>query len=207
MSTSPVPRSELNLPLAVTSLMKGVVYEDLHPQVWRHLVPLQAQIRDHVAVIGLTLAIDPSEGYAFLRQLPDDENAEGAAVPRLIPRRQLTFHQSILLALLRKRLAESDAADGDTRCVLTREQILEMITLFLPAGSTEARMTDQVDALIGKVVELGFLRRLKEQDDSYEIRRILKAFVDAQWLAGVQEGLQRYAAELGIPTAQGETHG
>ncbi len=57
------------------------------------------------------------------------------------------------------------------------------------------------------MVELGFLRRLKEQDDSYEIRRILKAFVDAQWLAGVQEGLQRYAAELGIPTAQGETHG
>lgn len=206
--TSLLPRSELNLPLAVTSLMKGVVYEDLHPQVWRHLVPLQAQIRDHVAVTGLTLVIDASEGYAFLRQLPDDENAEGAAVPRLIARRQLTFHQSILLALLRKRLAESDAADGDTRCVLTRDQILEMITLFLPPGGTEARMTDQVDALIAKVVELGFLRKVRDQDDAYEIRRILKAFVDAQWLAGVQDGLNAYAQELGVvPTAEGEGDG
>lgn len=61
--------------------------------------------------------------------------------------------------------------------------------MFLPDGSNEARLIDQVDATISKVVDLGFLRRLKPAAGSsqdrghYEVRRILKAFVDAQWLA------------------------
>lgn len=197
MTAAPVARSELSLPLVVTHLMKGVVYQDLHPKVWRHLVQLTPQVRDHVAVIGLTLVVDEAEGYAYLRSLPDDELPDDQQVPRLIPRRALSFHVSLLLALLRKRLAEFDAADSGTRCVLTREQIVEMVTVFLPAGGSEARMTDQIDTLLGKVVDLGFLRRVKDQDGAYEIRRILKAFVDAQWLSGFQEGLDRYAEQLG----------
>jgi hypothetical protein len=208
VSTGPLSRSELNLPLVATHLMKGVVYEDLHPKVWRHLLPLQPQVRDYVAVLGLTLVVDEAEGFAFLRSLPDDETSdgEGEAAARLIPRRALSFHVSLVLALLRKRLAEFDAADSGARCVLTREQIVEMVGLFLPAGGTEARMVDQIDTLIGKVVDLGFLRRVKDQDGSYEIRRILKAFVDAQWLAGVQDGLDRYAQQLGIEVGSSD-HG
>jgi hypothetical protein len=198
MTTSSVARSELSLPLVVTQLMKGVLYQDLHPKAWRHLLQLQPQVRDHVGVIGLTLVVDEAEGYAYLRSLPDDETSDDAdAVPRLIPRRSLSFHVSLLLALLRKRLAEFDASDSGTRCVLSREQIVEMLALFMPAGSSEARISDQIDALIGKAIELGFLRRVKDQEGSYEIRRILKAFVDAQWLSGFQEGLDRYAEQLG----------
>jgi hypothetical protein len=199
MSTTPVARSELSLPLVVTHLMKGVLYQDLHAKAWRHMLALQPQVRDHVGVIGLTLVVDEAEGYAFLRQRPDEENLDsGEAIPRLIPRRALSFHVSLLLALLRKRLAEFDASDSGTRCVLTREQIVEMVTVFLPPSGSEARMTDQIDALIGKVVELGFLRRVRDQDAAFEIRRILKAFVDGQWLAGFHEGLDRYAAQLGL---------
>jgi hypothetical protein len=205
VTAAPIARSELSLPLVVTTLMKGVLYQDLHPKVWRHLLALQPQVRDYVAVMGLSLVVDESEGYAFLRSLPDDESQDGEQVPRLIPRRALSFHVSLLLALLRKRLAEFDASDSGARCVLTREQIVEMVTVFLPANGSEARMTDQIDTLIGKVTELGFLRRVKDQDGVYEIRRILKAFVDAQWLAGFAEGLERYAAHLGRSDAAGET--
>ena len=198
-------RRELDLSLVVTQLMKGALYQDLHPKAWRHLLPLQPQVRDYVAVIGLTLVVDEAEGYAFLRSLPDDEAAddESVAVLRLIPRRALSFHVSLLLALLRRRLAELDATDSGVRCVLTREQIVGMVSLFLPSNGSEARMVDQIDVLIMKIVELGFLRPVKDQDGAFEIRRILKAFVDAQWLAGVHDGLNRYCEQLGLCTVDG----
>jgi len=191
---SAASRSELDLPLAVTSLMKGVVYRDNQPEVWRHLVQLQAQVRDHVAVMGLMVIVDETEGYAFLRSLPDDEDRPH--IPRLVARRSLSFHVSLLLALLRKKLAELDATNSDTRLVLTRDQIVEMLRVFLPSSSNEARLIDQIDTHLAKIVDLGFLRRVGEQVPTYEVRRILKAFIDAEWLSGFEERLTRYAAEL-----------
>jgi hypothetical protein len=182
------------LSLAVTQVMKGVVYRDTHEKAWRHLLDLQAQVRDHVAVIGLVLVIDEAEGYAFLRSRPEGEDQN--ALPRLIPRRSLSFHVSLLLALLRKRLAEFDARGAETRLMLTRDQIVEMLAIFLPDGSNEARLVNQVDAHINKVIELGFLRRVTGQENLFEVRRILKAFVDGQWLAGFDEGLAAYAGQV-----------
>ncbi len=103
---------------------------------------------------------------------------------------------SLLLALLRKKLAEFDASNSDTRLMLTRDQIVEMVRLFMPPTSNEARMVDQIDAYIGKVTELGFLRRVKDSPSVFEVRRILKAFVDGQWLADFDGQLARYAAAL-----------
>ena len=114
--------NEPDLSLAVTQLMKGVVYRDTHERAWRHLLQLQPQVRDYVAVLGLQVVVDEAEGYAFCRQRPPDEVRDDDAepLPRLIPRRPLSFHVSLLLALLRKKLAEFDAQGGDTRLMLTR---------------------------------------------------------------------------------------
>jgi hypothetical protein len=190
--------AEPDLPLAVTQLMKGVVYRDAHDRAWRQLLQLQAQVRDYVAVMGLTVVIDEAEGYAFLRSRPEDEDTDGGrpAPPRLIARRSLSFHVSLLLALLRKKLAEFDAGNSDTRLMLSRDQIVEMVRLFLPASSNEARLVDQIDSYIAKAVELGFLRQVRGQEALFEVRRILKAFVDGQWLADFDRRLAGYAAQL-----------
>ncbi|GAB3850177.1 DUF4194 domain-containing protein [Micromonospora andamanensis] len=193
--------AEPNLSIAVTHLMKGVVYRDAHPVPWLHLTQLQTQVRDYVAVMGLTVAIDEAEGYAFLRSRPDDSDLDGPAVPRLIPRRSLSFHVSLLLALLRKKLAEFDANNSDTRLVLTRQQVIDLLATFMPTTIGEARLVDQIDTHLNKVVELGFLRRLDDGEASYEVRRIIKAFVDGQWLADLDTRLAEYAAELSGTTA------
>ena len=65
--------TEPDLSLAVTQLMKGVVYRDTHERAWRHLLQLQPQVRDYVAVLGLQVVVDEAEGYAFCRQRPPDE--------------------------------------------------------------------------------------------------------------------------------------
>jgi hypothetical protein len=196
--------TEPDLSTPVVQLMKGAVYRDTHDKAWQQLLQLQPQVRDYVEVLGLQVVIDEAEGYAFLRQRPVDED-DSNQIPRLVPRRSLSFHVSLLLALLRKKLAEFDAQSGDTRLMLTRAQIAEMLRVFLPATSNEARLLDQIDTHINKAVDLGFLRAAKSAEPVFEVRRILKAFVDGQWLADFDAKLAEYAAALtGEATSSGD---
>jgi hypothetical protein len=183
-------RQAPSLPAAVINLMKGVVNREQDPSLWQSLLEIQPRVRDYVGVLGLELILDEAEGYAYLRQRPSEETE--SPLPRLVPRRQLGYPVSLLLALLRKKLAESDATSGDTRLVLGRDQIVDMIRLFLPDSANEARLIDQIDAHINRIVEMGFLRRLRNAEDQFEVRRILKAFVDAQWLADFDARLAAY---------------
>ena len=195
-----VPNPDLSA--LVIGLLKSVLYREADAAEWNALVQLQARVRDYVSVLGLDLVLDESEGYAFLRSRSDGDGDEATAkLPRLIARRPLSFPVSLLLALLRKKLAEFDAGGGDTRLVLTRDQIVEMIRVFLPDTSNEAKLIDQIEAQLNKIVELGFLRRMKgtatrETGTTYEVRRILKAFVDAQWLADFDARLAAYRGQL-----------
>ena len=180
-------------------LMKGVIYKDSDAERWDSLLRLQARVQDHIAVLGLELHLDEAEGYAFLRTREVDEDSD--ELPRLMTRRALSFSVSLLLALLRKRLAEFDAVGGDTRLVLTRDELVDMLRLFLPDTSNEARLIDQVDTHIKKIVELGFLRKMKVSDssdklDRFEVKRLIRAFVDAQWLSSFDERLAEYAEQL-----------
>jgi hypothetical protein len=189
--------TEPDLSSAVIMLMKGVVYRDTHDRAWKNLLQLQPHVRDYVEVLGLQVVVDEAEGYAFLRQRPSDEDeGETDPVPRLIPRRALSFHVSLLLALLRKKLAEFDAQGGDTRLMLTRDQIAEMLRVFLPATSNEARLIDKIGEHIGKVEHLGFLRPAKNAEQTYEVRRVLKAYIDGQWLADFDRRLAEYPGLL-----------
>lgn len=188
--------------LAIT-LLKGVVYREGDERLWGSLLNLQARVRDYMGVLGLDLVLDEAEGYAFLRSRPAPADDDASPrLPRLVARRPLSFPVSLLLALLRKKLAEFDAGGGDTRLVLAREEIVELVRVFLPDSSNEARLVDQIDAQITKAVDLGFLRRLKSVGGSaagppsYEVRRILKAYVDAQWLAEFDARLAAYQAQL-----------
>jgi hypothetical protein len=93
---------------------------------------------------------------------------------------------------LRRKLAEFDAQSGDTRLILSREEIIELMRVFLPDVANEARLMDRMDTHIKKIEEMGFLRRLRGQDDRFEVSRILKAFVDAQWLSQFDQRLAAY---------------
>lgn len=186
------------LPAVVTRLFKGVLYREADERLWQSLGELSSHVQDYVSVLGLELFLDDAEGYAFLRSR-DDADAD---LPRLVPRRQLTFNVSLLLALLRARLAEFDQRTDETRLIMSETQLRDMLAVFLPETSNEARMLDQLSTTIKKVVELGFLRRLRteshgnSQEDAYEVARIIKAFVDAQWLEEFDARLADYRAQL-----------
>ncbi|NEX14923.1 MAG: hypothetical protein C1941_09570 [Prosthecochloris sp.] len=188
----------------VVALLKGVIYQEENAALWNALLNLQADVRDYVAVLGLELMLDEAEGYAFLRSRPAGDEANGDAMPRLVARRQLSYPVSLLLALLRKKLAESDAGSGDARLILSRDEVLELIRIFLPSGSNEVKLIDQIDATLNKITELGFIRRLRGEKQMIEVRRIIKAFVDAQWLADFDRRLEEYRQLAGNTTEEND---
>lgn len=192
-----------DLSLVLVHLMKGPLYRDSHEKFWGLLLGERNNVSDYVAVLGLNVVVDEAEGYAYLRSQPADDDAP--EFPRLVARRTLSFHVSVLLALfhvsvllalLRKRLAEFDASSAEVRLVLSRDQIVEMLRLFVPDSTNDARLVDNIDAHINKVVDLGFLRRLRGEQDLFEVRRILKAYIDGQWLSEFDARLDEYLAEL-----------
>jgi hypothetical protein len=188
---------DTNISPIIIALMKSVIYRESDLRRWQALLDLQARVRDYAAVLGLDLTLDEAEGYAFFRQRVAEGGEEADELPRLVSRRQLSYPVSLLLALLRKRLAEFDAGSSDDRLILDRGQILDLVRLFLPDSTNEAKLFDRVDGSIEKIVELGFLRRLGGTDERYEVRRILKAFVDAQWLGEFSARLAEYRRHAG----------
>lgn len=201
--TPPAAAPEPDLSSLLIGLLKGVQYREQDERQWAALLNLQARVRDYVAVLNLELVLDEAEGHAFLKSRPQPaEDDPSPRLPRLIARRPLSFPVSLLLALLRKKLAEFDAGGGDTRLVLSRDEIVELVRVFLPDGPNEAKLIDQIETTINKVVELGFLHKLKPVGGgsagqaNYEVRRILKAFVDAQWLAEFDARLAVYQSAL-----------
>lgn len=180
------------LPAVVTRLFKGVMYAEADQKTWQSLITLTSQVRDYVAVLGLNLIVDEAEGYAFLKSREDPDGS----LPRLIPRRQLTFDVSLMLVLLRKRMLEFDTNSSELRLIMTDTEIKDMMSVFLTESSNEARILDRLASNIKKVVDLGFLRKLKGETETYEVMRILKAYVDAQWLEEFDARLADYRDSL-----------
>ena len=138
--------------------------------------------------------MDEADGYAYLRQR--ETGSDGTDLPRLVRQRSLSFPVSLLLVLLRKRLLEHDAAGRDSRLILSREEIIDMMRVFMPDSTNEARIIDRIDSHIEKVCRLGFLHELRGHKGNFEVHRIIRAFVDMNWLASIDEKLQVYAEQL-----------
>lgn len=176
----------------IIKLLQGVVYND-DRDAWDGLINFQLQVNEYFETIGVALEVHESEGFAFLRQKRYEEEP-AVKIPDLVVKRQLNYPVSLLCVLLVERLIEFDVSGGDsTRLIMAREEIKEMLRLFLPEGSNEAKIIDSIDTHINKLVEYGFLRPLSSGEDKFEVKRILKAKVPADTLLEIKHKLEEYA--------------
>lgn len=178
----------------VIELMRGVVYREADEAAWESLGRHGAAVRDHFATLGVDVVVDDIEGYAFLRTKAEEDGEE--PLPRLVRRRALTHPQSLMLVLLRRRLVDFETTGTEGKLVLRRDQIVDELRTFLPDSVAEHRIIDKVDTTIKQVAEMGFLRQLRGTADQWEVRRILKAYVDAETLGNYATKLEEYAAGL-----------
>lgn len=183
----------------IIRLLQGVVYND-NPRVWGDLINYHNRIKDYFHQIGVELFFSESEGFAFLKNSDKSDkeeyeqlSPETALIPDLFSKRQFGYRVTLLSVLLLERLVEFDTSGGDlTRLILSKEEIKELLRVFLPDTSNEAKYVDSIDSDINKLTEYGFLKKLNNNKDEYEVKRILKAKIDASMLVEIKEKLEEY---------------
>jgi Domain of unknown function (DUF4194) len=201
-------RANLVAPYAalVIKLLQGPLYHD-DGIAWNLLLQYTEQVQMFCAQMGLELQFHEEDGFAYVRQ-PEIEDEEGNSLdlPRLTRRIPLSYHVTLLCVLLREQLLQFEATNLDSAaCLLTRDQIYEILLPSLPERTNELVMRRRADSLIEQVVDLGFLKKRPHLGaDYFEVRRILKAKLDAEKMHQLKERLKLYGtAEQWIRT-QGE---
>jgi hypothetical protein len=188
-------------------LLKGPVYRARHKELWFCLERDQFQIREYFQQIGLSLYLDDAEGYAFLKQIDFEEEesnqsieeghstiqlSEKLQIPRLISRRSLSFGHTLILVLLRKRLAEHDSEESSPRLMVSRSEIYQWLQPFFATVSNEIKQSRDFDSLIKKVIEMGVLSNLSNTKDEFEVQRIIKSLVNAEQIVTLLDKLKDY---------------
>ena len=181
-----VERKEENFSRAAITLLKGLVSRGKDEILWQVIVGERAALADYFKRLGLVLIVDEVDEYAYLQQ------EENTGLPRLVQRYPLSYPVSMLLVELRKALGRMDTASGDTRAVLTFADIMRRMEPFLPVPANEMKYRQTIEHIINQVVQLGFLLKLKDKEESYEVRPVLRRFVDAQWLSEFADKLAEY---------------
>ena len=189
---------------ALIHLLRGVVYSENMPKVWQKILNQKAAIQDYLQVIGLELHIHEEDGYAWLAA----HETTDSNLPRLIPRRQLSYPLSLLLVLLRKKYSELSTLNEDGRSILKFSDIIDLMQSFLPYKVNEVKFIEQVSSYLQQAIDMGFCKRLKSDEEDIEIKPIIKAFIDAQWLENFNTQFALYQTHAASQpfTAETESH-
>jgi hypothetical protein len=186
---------EYEYSVSLIALLKGVVYNHQR-DVWEKLIRYEPDIKKYFQPVGLELFLDKSEGFAYLKH--KDREEDESPLPRLAEKRQLNFLTSLICIVLRKYLLEHDAQGDSVRSIITEQEIISRTKIFLSVLNDEAKQQEKIISTINRITEIGFLRKLEDQERNYEIHRIIKGFVTADVIDETLKRLQEYAAEKNI---------
>lgn len=157
-------------------------------------------MQEYFARIGLEVRINEEDGYAYLHQpVLEDDEGQTITLPRLTRRDRLTYHTTLLCVLLREWIDQFESTHLDaSKCTITDIQIHELVLPFLPPRTDERTIQRRIDSAIERLIDLGFLKRMPDTDNPvyFEVRRILKAKIDAEKLAEIKEKLSSNSATL-----------
>ncbi|HQV78405.1 MAG TPA: DUF4194 domain-containing protein [Chitinophagales bacterium] len=179
---------------AIVRLLKSTV--ERTSNVWEDLINYQHEIQEYIGLIGLELIVKKDEGFAFVKQLEDNEgNTLG-----LVTRRQIGFETSIVLVVLRQSLEEFDSNPTQlaTEKFITDSEIKDELELFLQEGYNKLKFQKDLDSYIKRVVDLGYLKEISKKDNEtkYQIHRIIKEKITLNILQEFQNKLKEYVESI-----------
>jgi hypothetical protein len=187
--------------IAAVKLLQGVVYYD-DGAVWDIVLSNKSTLAGFVGRLGLQLVIDESDGFAFLRQLMDDELPEEYDnLPKLFRRTRLSFDATLLCVLLREELRRFEEEDvHNERCVVRTSDLFEQWKTFHPENHDEVRLRRGLDTALKTLDGLKFVRLFGNEPQEWEIRPILKARLTAADLEILKEQLLAAAGRRTVET-------
>jgi uncharacterized protein YabN with tetrapyrrole methylase and pyrophosphatase domain len=180
------------LSVVLIKLLQGFLLQE-DKTAWETLQLQQTVVREFFATLALHLHLDENDGYAFLRTIPMEECDDGKVTGEsaignvqqdaiaekkkltLMRKMPLSFEVSLLCVLLREALDQFDATvHDDHRLVIKKSDIYELLKLYFPDKHDETKLIKRWDAIINKVLDLGFIRELKSDTSRIEVLRIIK---------------------------------
>ncbi len=179
---------------AIVRLLKSTV--ERTSNVWEDVINYQHEIQEYIGQIGLELIVKKDEGFAFVKQLEDNEgNTLG-----LVTRRQIGFETSIVLVVLRQSLEEFDSNPTQlaTEKFITDLEIKDELELFLQEGYNKLKFQKDLDTYIKRVADLGYLKEISKKDNEtkYQIHRIIKEKITLDILRNFQNKLKEYVESV-----------
>jgi hypothetical protein len=194
--------------IAAVRLLHGAVYAD-EPRIWETVLSSQSQLAGYFARVGLLLVIDESEGLAYVRQFSDDELPEGYnRLPKLFRRTRLGYDETLLCVLLREQLRQFEEEDlHNERCVVESAALFERWRALSAAQQDEVRARRELSSALTKLEELGFIRRLTDEPERWEIRRILKARLPVAELESLKARMLSAAGRVPAARGSGDSDG
>lgn len=179
----------------VVRLLKGPV-EVTDTNAWEDILNYQSEINKYLMNIGIELIVKRDEGFAYIKQIVDDEDRTTG----LIPRQQLGFEISVILIILRQMLEEFDSNMDEfysTECFVRADDLKERIEIFLPERFNRVKLLSEIDTYITRLVSLGYLKLIKRDNvNTYQIHRIIKEKVTLDKLQEFKDKLQEYVESV-----------
>lgn len=179
----------------VVRLLKGPV-EVTDTNTWEDILNYQSEINKYLANIGIELIVKRDEGFAYIKQIVDDEDRTTG----LIPRQQLGFEISVILIILRQMLEEFDSNMDElyaTERFVSADELKERIEIFLPERFNRVKLLSEIDTYINRIVALGYLKLIKRDNvNTYQIHRIIKEKVTLDKLQEFKDKLQEYVESV-----------
>ena len=97
-----------------------------------------------------------------------------------------------MLVLLRKKYVELSTLNEEGRSILKVSEIIDLMQGFLPYKVNEVKFIEQINSNLQQAMDMGFCKKLRPDEDEIEIKPIIKAFIDAQWLEDFDQQLAKY---------------
>lgn len=177
-------------------LLKGPV-EYLEKSTWEKLLQYKTELTAFLQRLGLTLVLDEQDGYAYVKHTISEEDATSVS---WVQRRALAYDESVMLVLLRDMMAEFEVGEATQReLIKKRREIKEYAELFFKENASRVKMLKDIDRLIERAVENGFLERSGTHEvpdeQKFRIKKLIKARVDSEVLEDFKQQLTANAAK------------
>ena len=180
---------------AIVQLLKGPIDKEIG-LLWERILTYQTEIQDYIHTIRLELVVRKEEGFAFVRQLEDEQgNTIG-----LVRRQSIGFETSVVLVVLRQLLEDFDNNPTDFQSfekIISHSELKEEVSLFLQEGYDKVKFLKDIDKYIGNAKDLGFLKVVNSKEDTcYQIHRIIKQKITLDVLEDFKQKLSGYVGTI-----------
>ncbi|OJW37291.1 MAG: hypothetical protein BGO54_11815 [Sphingobacteriales bacterium 46-32] len=180
---------------AIIKLLQGPVYAD-DKNTWREILGWQSAIQEYFGKIGLQLTITEQDGFARVLQ-PEAAEDEEQPLPRLMKKQALNYEATLLAVMLREGLEEFDVRSDGTKYFLTQKEIKERIELFYKEQTNKSKLWRDLSKPITALLSIGILKLNREDaankdNNQYEVKRIVKAFISNEKLEEIKQKLANY---------------